>query len=124
MPSAGIALQEAGRLGLLYPNQPTLSVRIGTSRSCQRLRMRLHRKRRREGTHYVRIPLESFEIEGLIRLKVLPKTPLPRTHRTPSRIGELVTAVTRGALRDSAVSLLSPTQDVINDLRPPGERYK
>src|ERR1700722_1259778 len=23
-----------------------------------------------EGTHYVRIPLESFEIEGLIRLKV------------------------------------------------------
>jgi hypothetical protein len=34
---------------------------------------RLHRKRRREGTHYVRIPLESFEIEGLIRLKVLPK---------------------------------------------------
>ena len=23
--------------------------------------------------HYVRIPLESFEIEGLIRLKVLPK---------------------------------------------------
>ena len=37
------------------------------------VRMRLHRKRRREGTHYVRIPLESFEIEGLIRLKVLPK---------------------------------------------------
>ena len=35
--------------------------------------MRLHRKRRREGTHYVRIPLASFEIEGLIRLKVLPK---------------------------------------------------
>jgi hypothetical protein len=37
------------------------------------VRMRLHRKRRREGTRYVRIPLESFEIEGLIRLKVLPK---------------------------------------------------
>src|ERR1700731_3238680 len=37
------------------------------------VRMRLHRKRRREGTHYIRIPLESFEIEGLIRLKVLPK---------------------------------------------------
>ena len=35
--------------------------------------MRLHRKRRREGTHYVRIPLASFEIEGLIRLRVLPK---------------------------------------------------
>ena len=33
----------------------------------------LHRKRRREGTRYVRIPLASFEIEGLIRLKVLPK---------------------------------------------------
>src|ERR1700730_1973562 len=52
-----------------------------------------------------------------------------RTHRTPSRIEELVTAATRGALRDSAVSLLSPTllsptQDHINDLRPPGERYK
>jgi hypothetical protein len=28
-----------------------------------------------------------------------------------------VTAVTRGAIRDSAVSLLSPTQDYINDLR-------
>jgi hypothetical protein len=37
------------------------------------VRMRLHRKRRREGTRYVRIPLESFEIERLIRLKVLPK---------------------------------------------------
>src|ERR1700730_652972 len=52
-----------------------------------------------------------------------------RTHRTPSRIKELVTAATRGTLRDSAVSLLSPTllsptQDHINDLRPPGERYK
>jgi hypothetical protein len=35
------------------------------------VRMRLHRKRRREGTRYVRIPLASFEIEGLIRLKVL-----------------------------------------------------
>ena len=32
-----------------------------------------------------------------------------------------MTAVTRGALRDSAVSLLSPTQDHINDLRPAGE---
>jgi hypothetical protein len=31
-----------------------------------------------------------------------------------------VTAVTRGALRDSAVSLLSPTQDHINDLRHRG----
>src|SRR4029077_555868 len=37
------------------------------------VRMRLHRKRRREGTHYVCIPLASFEIDGLIRLKVLPK---------------------------------------------------
>jgi hypothetical protein len=43
------------------------------SRSPAAERMRLHRKRRREGTHYVRIPLASFEIEGLIRLKVLPK---------------------------------------------------
>jgi hypothetical protein len=39
------------------------------------VRMRLHRKRRREGTHYVRIPLASFEIEGLIRLN------LPKAHR-------------------------------------------
>jgi hypothetical protein len=39
--------------------------------------------------------------------------------QTPSRIEELVTAVTRGALRESAVSPLSPTQDHINDLRPP-----
>jgi hypothetical protein len=30
-------------------------------------------ERRREGTHYVRIPLASLEIECLIRLKVLPK---------------------------------------------------
>jgi Antibiotic biosynthesis monooxygenase len=30
------------------------------------VRMRPHRKRRREETHYVRIPLASFEIEGLI----------------------------------------------------------
>ena len=43
---------------------------------------------------------------------------------TLPRIEELVSAVARGALRDSAVSLLSPTQDHINDLRPPGERYK
>jgi hypothetical protein len=33
------------------------------------VRMRLHRKRRRQGTHYVRIPLESYEIDSLIRLK-------------------------------------------------------
>jgi hypothetical protein len=37
------------------------------------VRMRPHRKRRREGTHYVRIPLQSCEIEDLIRLKVLRK---------------------------------------------------
>jgi peptidoglycan/xylan/chitin deacetylase (PgdA/CDA1 family) len=42
----------------------------------------------------------------------------------PEILKQVVTAVTRGALRDSAVSLLSPTQDHINDLRPPGERYK
>jgi hypothetical protein len=37
------------------------------------VRMRLHRKRRREGTRYVRIALDNSEIDGLIRLKVLPK---------------------------------------------------
>jgi hypothetical protein len=35
--------------------------------------MRLHRKRRREGRHYVRIPLARCEIDDLIRLQVLPK---------------------------------------------------
>ena len=45
----------------------------GLSSAPAAVRMRLHRKRRREGTRYVRIPLASFEIEGLIRLKVLPK---------------------------------------------------
>ena len=40
------------------------------------VRMRLHRKRRREGMRYVRIPLQSSEVEDLIRLKVL-----QRAHR-------------------------------------------
>src|ERR1700726_890442 len=44
-------------------------------------------------------------------------------HTVPCTM-ELVSAVARGALRDSAVSLLSPTQDHINNLRPPGKRYK
>ena len=37
------------------------------------VRMRLHRKRRREGTRYIRIPLARCEIDDLIRLKVLRK---------------------------------------------------
>jgi hypothetical protein len=37
------------------------------------VRMRLHRKRRREGMQYVRIPLHTLEIDALIRLRVLPK---------------------------------------------------
>ena len=39
---------------------------------------------------------------------------------TLPRIEELVTAVTRGALRDSAVSLLSPTQDTSTTCDRPG----
>ena len=35
--------------------------------------MRLHRRRRREGLRYVRVPLYPFEIDALVRLKVLPK---------------------------------------------------
>jgi hypothetical protein len=34
-------------------------------------RMRLHRKRRREGMRYVRIPLHKSEVEDLIRLGLL-----------------------------------------------------
>jgi hypothetical protein len=66
------------------------------------VRMRLHRKRRREGTHYVRIPLESLEIEGLIRLKVLPKAHRPPelvSHQLGEPIGDLVMAITKGAFR-------------------------
>jgi hypothetical protein len=36
-------------------------------------RMRLHRKRRREGMQYVRIPLHVSEIDTLIRLGLLQK---------------------------------------------------
>ena len=34
-------------------------------------RMRLHRKRRREGMRYVQIPLHKSEVEDLIRLRLL-----------------------------------------------------
>jgi hypothetical protein len=34
-------------------------------------RMRLCRKRRREGMHYVRIPLHVTEIDDLIRMRLL-----------------------------------------------------
>jgi hypothetical protein len=34
-------------------------------------RMRLHRKRRREGMRYVQIPLHKSEVEDLIRLGLL-----------------------------------------------------
>jgi hypothetical protein len=34
-------------------------------------RMRLHRKRRREGMQYVQIPLHKSEVEDLIRLGLL-----------------------------------------------------
>jgi hypothetical protein len=33
--------------------------------------MRLHRKRRREGTYSVRVQLDPPEIDGLIRLRLL-----------------------------------------------------
>jgi hypothetical protein len=36
-------------------------------------RMRLYRKRRREGSWWVRVPLDAPEIDGLIRLKLLRK---------------------------------------------------
>jgi hypothetical protein len=35
------------------------------------VRMRLHRKRRREGMQYVQIPLHESEVEDLIRLGLL-----------------------------------------------------
>jgi hypothetical protein len=34
-------------------------------------RVRLSRKRRREGTHYVRVQLDRPDIDGLIRLRLL-----------------------------------------------------
>ena len=40
-----------------------------TSRAAQR--MRLHRKRRREGTYTVRVQLDPPDIDGLIRLRLL-----------------------------------------------------
>ena len=67
------------------------------------VRMRLHRKRRREGTHYVRIPLESFEIEGLIRLKVLPEA-----HR------EDADALQAAVLKRSQSSWRAPRHDDID----------
>jgi hypothetical protein len=47
-------------------NTPTTGT---TSRAAQR--MRLHRKRRREGTYSVRVHLDPPEIDGLIRLRLL-----------------------------------------------------
>ena len=44
--------------------------RTGTiSRAAER--MRLHRKRRREGTYSVRVQLDPPDIDGLIRLRLL-----------------------------------------------------
>ena len=40
-----------------------------TSRAAER--MRLHRKRRREGTYTVRVQLDPPDIDGLIRLRLL-----------------------------------------------------
>ena len=34
-------------------------------------RMRLYRKRRREGTRYVPVPLDVVDIDGLIRIRIL-----------------------------------------------------
>ena len=42
---------------------------VTTSRAAER--MRLHRKRRREGTYSVRVQLDPPDIDGLIRLRLL-----------------------------------------------------
>ena len=47
-------------------NTPTTGT---TSRAAER--MRLHRKRRREGTYTVRVQLDPPDIDGLIRLRLL-----------------------------------------------------
>jgi hypothetical protein len=51
-------------------------------------RMRLHRKRRREGMQYVQIPLHKSEVEDLIRLGLLQRCPSApgrgAYHRLPS----------------------------------------
>jgi uncharacterized protein (DUF736 family) len=48
------------------PAQPLVRSRSRTAE-----RMRLHRKRRREGSHFVRVQLDPPDIDALIRLKLL-----------------------------------------------------
>jgi hypothetical protein len=47
-----------------------IGTKIGMSSTAAE-RMRLSRKRRRDGMHYVRIPLHVTEIDDLIRLRLL-----------------------------------------------------
>jgi hypothetical protein len=49
------------------------------------VRMRLHRKRRREGMQYVQIPLHKSEVEDLIRLGVLQRGAAGGCPSAPSR---------------------------------------
>ena len=52
-------------------NTDPARIRVRSSSPGAAERMRLHRKRRREGTHSVRVQLDPPDIDGLIRLKLL-----------------------------------------------------
>jgi hypothetical protein len=62
----GTQIDEGQNLMDSDPAQPLVR-----SRSLTAERMRLHRKRRREGSHFVRVELNRVDIDGLIRRRLL-----------------------------------------------------
>jgi hypothetical protein len=59
--------------------------------------MRLSRKRRREGTHFVRVQLDSTDIDGFIRLRLLRRAQRQDTEALQVAVRALIYRVLEGA---------------------------
>jgi hypothetical protein len=60
-------------------------------------RMRLSRKRRREGTHFVRVQLDSTDIDDFIRLRLLRRAQRQDTEALQVAVRALIYRVLEGA---------------------------
>jgi hypothetical protein len=59
--------------------------------------MRLSRKRRREGTHFVRVQLDSTDIDDFIRLRLLRRAQRQDTEALQVAVRALIYRVLEGA---------------------------
>jgi hypothetical protein len=94
----GVAAEYFAPAKLIHASKHGVCQMRSLSTSSAAKRMRLSRKRRREGTHFVRVQLDSTDIDGFIRLRLLRRAQRQDTEALQVAVRGLIYRVLEGAI--------------------------